>query len=51
VWTYLSLYIVAFLLALPAVVAGVHRLRRLRAVGIGWAGFAIYQGVLFILVR
>jgi hypothetical protein len=51
VWTYMVLYLAAFLVSLPAVVAAAHGLRRLSAVAIGWAGFAIYQGVLLIFVR
>jgi hypothetical protein len=51
VWTYLSLYVVAFLVAFPAVVRTVHRLRRLPAVAIGWTAFAIYQGTLLVFVR
>jgi hypothetical protein len=51
VWTYLSLYIVAFLVVFPIAVARAHRLRRLSAVAIGWAGFAVYQGFLLVFVR
>jgi hypothetical protein len=51
VWTYLTLYLVAFLVAFPYATAAVHRLGRWRSVAVGWAGFAIYQGFLFIFVR
>lgn len=51
VWTYLSLYLVAFLVIFPYVIRVAHRLRPARAVAIGWATFAVYQGVLMIFVR
>ena len=51
VWTYLSLYILAFLVVFPFVAAAVHRLRAVPAMAIGWASFAVYQGFLFIFVR
>jgi hypothetical protein len=51
VWTYLALYAMAFLTAFPIVVTTVHRVRIVPAIAVGWAGFAIYQGVLMIFVR
>jgi hypothetical protein len=51
VWTYLSAYILAFLVAFPIVAARTHRLPRLRAIVIGWATFVVYQGFLFVFVR
>jgi hypothetical protein len=51
VWAYLTLYAVAFLTAFPAVVAAVHRIRTPPAVAVGWASFAVYQGVMVIFVR
>jgi hypothetical protein len=51
VWTYLSAYIVAFLVAFPVAVRAAHRLPWRSAVPVGWATFAIYQGVLLVFVR
>jgi hypothetical protein len=51
VWTYLLAYVVAFLIAFPVVARAVHRLPWSVAVPIGWASFAIYQGVLLVFVR
>jgi hypothetical protein len=51
VWTYLSLYTLAFLVVFPIVAAAAHRLRVVPAIVIGWASFAVYQGCLFIFVR
>lgn len=49
VWTYFSMYILAFL-GFPVVAATVHRLRASPAVAIGWASFVVYQGFLLIFV-
>jgi hypothetical protein len=51
VWTYLLAYIVAFLVAFPRVARAAHRLPWRSAVPVGWATFAIYQGVLLVFVR
>jgi hypothetical protein len=51
VWTYLLAYIVAFLVAFPVVARTAHRLPWRAAVPVGWATFAIYQGVLLVFVR
>ena len=51
VWTYLTLYLVAFLVAFPYATAAVHRLGRWRAIAVGWSGFVVYQGFLFVFVR
>jgi hypothetical protein len=51
VWTYLALYAAAFLTVFPMVVTAVHRVRIVPAIAVGWAGFAIYEGVLIIFVR
>jgi hypothetical protein len=51
VWAYLLVYLIAFLVAFPIVVRAAHRLPWRSAVPIGWAGFAIYQGVLLVFVR
>jgi hypothetical protein len=51
VWTYLLGYMVAFLTAFPRVARAAHRLPWRTAVPVGWATFAIYQGVLLVFVR
>jgi hypothetical protein len=51
VWTYLLAYIVAFLVAFPRVARAAHRLPLRSAVPVGWATFAVYQGVLLLFVR
>jgi hypothetical protein len=51
VWAYLLAYVVAFLVAFPVVARGAHRLGWRWAVPVGWASFAIYQGVLLVFVR
>jgi hypothetical protein len=51
VWTYLSVYLIAFLITLPVAVSRVHRLRPVMALAVGWATFLVYQGVLLIFVR
>jgi hypothetical protein len=51
VWTYLLAYVVAFLVAFPRVASAAHRLPWRSAVPVGWATFAIYQGVLLVFVR
>jgi len=51
VWTYLSMYALAFLVVFPIVAAAAHRLRAVPAIAVGWASFAVYQGFLFIFVR
>lgn len=51
VWAYLSAYLAAFLVAYPMVARAAHRLPWRYAVPIGWATFAIYQGVLLVFVR
>jgi hypothetical protein len=51
VWAYMLLYIAAFTVAFPLVVATVHRLRPVVAAPIGLAGLVVYQGVMFVFVR
>lgn len=51
VWAYLLAYLAAFLVAFPMVARAAHRLPWRYAVPIGWATFAIYQGVLLVFVR
>jgi hypothetical protein len=51
VWSYLLAYIVAFLVAFPVVARAAHRLSWRCALAVGWAAFAIYQGVLLVFVR
>lgn len=51
VWTYLLCYLIAFLVLYPTVVRVVHGLRGARALGVGWASFAIYQLFLYVFVR
>lgn len=51
VWVYMLLYIAALMVALPLVVATVHRLRSTVSVAIGLAALVVYQGVMFIFVR
>ena len=51
VWAYLLAYIAAFLVAFPVVARTAHRLPWRSAVPVGWATFAIYQGVLLVFVR
>ena len=51
VWAYMSVYAVAFLVLFPMVASAAHRLSVRAAVAIGWTGFAIYQGVMYIFVR
>jgi hypothetical protein len=48
---YLLAYVVAFLVAFPIAARGAHRLGWRYAVPVGWASFAIYQGVLLVFVR
>jgi len=51
VWAYLIAYLLAFLVLFPAVVSTVHRLPGARAVAVGVAGFAVYQGFVYVFIR
>jgi hypothetical protein len=51
VWAYLGLYLLAFLVLYPAAIIAVHRLARGRAAVAGIAGFAAYQGFIFLFLR
>jgi hypothetical protein len=51
VWSYLFLYVAAFLALYPAVARVAYGLRGVRAVLTGVTGFAVYQAFLYIFVR
>jgi|SRR5262245_16583978 len=51
VWAHLLGYVAAFLVGLPVVARNAHRLPWRYALPVGWATFAIYQGVLLVFVR
>ena len=51
IWVYLSLYVIAFAVAYPAIARVVHGLRGGRALCAGWASFVVYQTLLFVFVR
>jgi hypothetical protein len=51
VWAYLVAYVVAFLVVFPVVARAAHGLPWRHALPLGWATFAIYQGVLLVFVR
>ena len=51
-WTYLTAYLVAFLVLYPAAVGAVHRsLGTGRPFVLGWTAFAVYQGILLVFIR
>lgn len=51
IWVYLSLYMIAFAVAYPAIARVVHGLRGGRALCAGWTAFVVYQAFLFVFVR
>lgn len=51
-WTYLTLYTLAFLVLYPlAVRSAHHQLRSGNALAVGWAAFLVYQGFLLVFIR
>ncbi len=50
-WTYLTLYVLAFLVLYPLAVRAATDLDRVRSVAAGWCAFAAYQGVLALFIR
>jgi len=47
-WLYIALYVVLFLVYYPLSVAAVHDVSRGRATAIGFSGYFLYQGFIFI---
>ena len=50
-WTYLTLYVVAFLVLYPVPVRAATGLDRVRSLAAGWCAFAVYQGVRAVFIR
>ena len=50
-WTYLTLYTLAFLVLYPLAVRAATHLDWFRSLVVGWCAFAVYQGVLAVFIR